>query len=224
MVPVSGKDREMTTTATATLAGKPEPAAMQDGRALARAPGHWSFRPVSAHERPGIERFIREAFRRAYSARLWRFMPALMALRRNEEMAATCGLRPAAHDRLFLEVYLDQSVEAAVSAAAGLPVARSGIVEVGNLVIARPGFARSMITHLTNWLHADGTAWVVFSAVPALRNNFQRLGIPLFRLAAADGSRLSPDARAEWGSYYEQAPQVIAVKVDAAFAAVRSHA
>ena len=150
-------------------------------------------------------------------------MPALMALRRNEAVAAACGLRFAADERLFLEIYLDQPVESAVAAAAGRPVARSSVVEVGNLVIARPGYARQLISHLTDWLHASSPAWVVFSAVPALRNNFQRLGIPLLDLAAADGARLSPEARAEWGNYYEQAPRVIAVRVDSAFAAIHGY-
>jgi hypothetical protein len=58
---------------------------------------------------------------------------------------------------------------------------------------------------------------VVFTAVPALRNSFLSLGIPLVTLAAADGARLDAAARAEWGSYYEQSPQVIAVNVGAAF-------
>ena len=214
----------MTTTATAAYAGSPEPATTQHARISEMESVRWSFRHVASRERPGIERFIREGYRRAYFARLARFMPTLMALRRNEEIAAACGLRLAATERLFLEIYLDQPVESAVSAAAGRPVARRDIVEVGNLVIARAGFARQLITHLTNWLHAEGPAWVVFSAVPALRNNFQRLGIPLVVLADADATRIDPAARADWGSYYEQAPQVFAVEVDAAFAAIHGRA
>ena len=213
----------MTTIATPALAVNPESAAAHSVRDPARRLESWSFRRVASRERRGIEDFIRERFLRAYSARLSRVMPALMALRRNEAVAAACGLRFAADERLFLEVYLGQPVESAVAAAARRPVARSGIVEVGNLVIARPGYARQLISHLTDWLHAGGPAWVVFSAVPALRNNFQRLGIPLLDLAAADGARLNPEARAEWGNYYEHAPRVIAVKVDSAFAAIHGN-
>ena len=56
----------------------------------------WRFEPVRAHERPRAEAFIKAGFHRAYGARLSRFMPALMALRRDGEMVAACGLRPSA--------------------------------------------------------------------------------------------------------------------------------
>ncbi|HET9405174.1 MAG TPA: thermostable hemolysin, partial [Burkholderiales bacterium] len=181
---------------------------------------HWSFSRAGARERPQVESFIRRGFERAYGARLTRLMPTLMALRCGAETAAACGLRPAAAEQLFLEAYLDRPVETALSRAAGMQLDRADIVEVGNLVIARAGCARRLIFHLTTHLHAAGPAWVVFTAVPALRNSFRRLGIPLVTLGAADGNRLPAAARAEWGSYYEQAPIVTAVSVTAAFHAV----
>lgn len=180
----------------------------------------WSFLHVGARERAVVEAFIRRGFERAYGARLVRLMPALMALRRDRELVAACGLRAAAVEPLFLETYLDQPVEIALSRATDLHLGRADIVEVGNLVIARAGIARRLIFNLTTHLHAAGPAWVVFTAVPALRNNFRRLGIPLVTLAAADGDRLPVTARAEWGDYYEQSPMVTAVRVEAAFDAV----
>ena len=181
----------------------------------------WRFEPVRAHERPRAEAFIKTGFHRAYGARLSRFMPALMALRRDGEMVAACGLRPSAGEALFLETYLDAPVETALARRTGAEWARADIVEVGNLVVARAGFARDLITHLTTHLHSNGPAWTVFTAVPALRNNFLRLGIPLVTLAPADGARLPPAARTEWGSYYDQSPVVTAVNVRAAFHALR---
>ncbi len=181
---------------------------------------HWSFSRADARERPLVEAFIRRGFERAYGARLTRLMPTLMTLRRDAETAAACGLRPAAAEKLFLEAYLDLPVETVLSRAAGMPLDRADIIEVGNLVIARAGYARRLIFHLTTHLNAAGPAWVVFTAVPALRNSFRRLGIPLVTLRAADGHRLPAAARAEWGGYYEQAPIVTAVSVKAAFHAV----
>jgi hypothetical protein len=181
---------------------------------------HWSFSRAGARERPRVEGFIRHGFERAYGARLTRLMPTLMALHRDAEIVAACGLRAAAVEPLFLETYLDQPVEVALSRETATPLVRADIVEVGNLVIARAGYARRLIFHLTTHLHATGPAWVVFTAVPALRNNFRRLGIPLVTLGAADGNRLPATARAEWGDYYEQAPMVTAVCVEAAYSAV----
>jgi len=189
----------------------------RNARAPAARPTQWSFRRVRARERPQVEDFIRRRFVRAYRARLAKLMPALMALYRGAEIAAACGLRHAAGERLLLETYLDDPVEVALSASAGTRVNRHDILEVGNLAVARAGYARRLIIHLTHHLHAGGPTWVVFTAVPALRNSFLSLGIPLIMLAAADGARLDPAARAEWGSYYEQSPQVTAVNVGAAF-------
>jgi hypothetical protein len=186
-------------------------------RAPAARRTQWSFQRVFARERPQVEDFIRRRFLRAYRARLSRLMPALMALYRGAEIAAACGLRHAAGEKLFLETYLDDPVEDVLSASAGTRVDRHDILEVGNLAVARAGYARRLIIHLTHHLHAGGPGWVVFTAVPALRNSFLSLGIPLIMLAAADGARLDATARAEWGSYYEKSPQVTAVNVGAAF-------
>lgn len=197
-----------------------ERGAAADGRS-ARTPAglqpQWSFRRVRARERLHIEEFIRHRFACAYRARLSRLMPALMALYRGVEIAAACGLRHAAGERLMLESYLDDPVEDVLSASADAVVGRHDILEVGNLAVARAGYARRLIIHLTHHLHAGGPAWVVFTAVPALRNSFLGLGIPLIMLAAADGARLDAAAREEWGSYYKQSPQVTAVNVGAAF-------
>lgn len=181
---------------------------------------HWSFTGAGARERPAVEEFVRRGFEHAYGARLTRLMPTLMVLRRDAQIAAACGLRPAACESLFLEAYLDAPVETALSLASGHRLERGDIVEVGNLVIARAGYARRLIVHLTTYLSGNGTGWVVFTAVPALRNSFRRLGIPLLTLAAARADRLPAAARAEWGDYYEQAPTVTAVRVQSAFDAV----
>jgi hypothetical protein len=184
------------------------------------AAAHWTFSSASDRERPDVEDFIRRGFENAYGSSLAQFMPELMVLRHGPEIAAACGLRSAAADRLFLEIYLDAPVETVLGAASDPSAARADITEVGNLVIARPGYARRLIVHLAACLYARGCRWVVFSAVPALRNSFRRIGIPLITLAPADAGRLSTDERARWGTYYDHSPVVTAVNVAAAFHAV----
>ena len=51
----------------------------------------------------------------------------------------------------------------------------------------------------------------MFTAVPALRNASGKLGIHLEWLCPADKNRLDPAQQAEWGSYYDHNPQVMAV-------------
>jgi hypothetical protein len=175
---------------------------------------------VHSRDRREAEAFIRNGLGRAYGARLSRLMPELVALRRGAMIAAACGLRRAGAEKLYLEIYLDAPVETILQAAADRSVARADITEVGNLVISRPGYARRLIVHLAAHLYTRGSRWVVFTAVPALRNSFSRIGIPMVALGAADAGRLSAEERTRWGSYYDHSPMVTAVNVSDAFHAV----
>jgi len=184
----------------------------------------WSFDPVAPQHRTAVEKFIRHAFEKAYHARISSFLPTLMALETGGELAAACGLGPAGFHRPFLEIYLDLPVERVLAEKSGVAVARRAIVEIGNLAVARAGYARELIIHLTRHLAAQKAEWVVFSAVPQLRNCFRRLAIPLVTLAPAERNRLPPAEREAWGTYYDSAPQVSAVNVDAAYAALDASA
>jgi hypothetical protein len=183
-------------------------------------PAAFKFRHVAPQGRAAVESFIRQAFEKAYRARIRSFLPTLMVLERDGELAAACGVKCAGFQRLFLEVYLDAPVETMIAGKSGAAVTRHGIVEVGNLAVARAGYARQFIIHLTRHLARRKTEWAVFSAVAQLRNCFRRLGIPLVPLAPADPDRLLPPEREAWGTYYDGAPHVTAVKVAAAVAAL----
>ena len=180
----------------------------------------WTFRKAEEDELLAAECFISASFRRPYGAHLGSFYPDIMVLRHGGELVAACGLRHAQAGRIFLERYLDGPIEAVLSGAIGECVERPSIVEVGNLAVIAAGNARDLIGRLTCHLQQGGTAWAVFSAVPALRNSFRRLGIPLVQLAPAARERLAPAERAEWGTYYDNAPVVTAVRVSAAQAAL----
>jgi hypothetical protein len=182
----------------------------------------WQFSTAHPSDVASVRRFIRACFHSAYGADVCHFLPALLALRRGNALMAACGVRRASAAQLFLETYLDMPVEQALAERTGVPADRRGIVEVGNLSIAKPGASRLLIAHLTDYLHARGIAWTVFTAVPALRNNFLRLGIPLHVLADAEISRIPADERDAWGRYYEQRPIVCAVSVRDAWAALGS--
>lgn len=182
--------------------------------------GRWRFGPAGQATRNTVENFIASGFMKAYGAHLTEFMPELMMLHDRNELAAACGLRPAADAPLFLEQYLDQPAEKMLGESTGQTIARRNIIEVGNLSILRPGYARHFVIQLTQYLRSIGMQWTLFSAVPALRNNFRRLGIPMITLAPADPARLAGIVRAGWGSYYDQHPLVTAVNVDTAFNAL----
>ncbi|MGD2082628.1 MAG: thermostable hemolysin [Chromatiales bacterium] len=168
-----------------------------------------------------IEEFIRAVYARAYGARITRFMPHLLALRSGSDaVLAVLGLRHAAGARLFLEAYLDEPVERRIGAAAGVPVRRSGVCELGNLASAHAGSLRRLIVALTGLLSDAGAEWVVFTGGPRVSNAFARLGVELIVLGAADRERLSA-SDGDWGSYYADGPVVLAARVEQGRAALR---
>lgn len=180
---------------------------------LAERPFGVHFSQPDAADRAEVERFISDIFREAYGAEIKRFKPCLMSLRdQDNKLVAACGFRSAALEPLFLETYLDQPIETILSEHVGFPVRRDDIVGVGNFSVAEPGMARYLITAINDHLHDTHNQWAVFTAVPVLRNAFIKMNLDPVILGDADKSRLPAEDQAEWGSYYEQKPQVMAVR------------
>ncbi|MDR2219029.1 MAG: thermostable hemolysin [Methylobacillus sp.] len=165
---------------------------------------------ADAPDRAELEQFIRDVFQHSYGASIRHFMPQLMSLRDSSgKLLAVCGLRHAGDATLFLETYLDAPIETLIAQRVAQDVARADIVEVGNLAVAKPGIAPRLFASLNRHLHSTGGEWVVFTAVPMLRNSFMRLNMPLEVLAEAGLDRIAPHERAEWGRYYDGKPQVM---------------
>ncbi|WP_297845317.1 thermostable hemolysin [Pseudomonas sp.] len=158
--------------------------------------------------RNDFETFIQERFRKAHNADVRHFMPELFGLNDGAgTLCAVAGIRLATSGRLFLENYLDDPIEHQVHAAAGRPVDRQGIVEVGNLAASSLGSARISIITITWLLAMGGLEWVAFTGNIGLVNSFNRLGLRPVTLCEADPLRLG-DERHAWGSYYETQPSV----------------
>jgi len=180
---------------------------------LVERPFDVHFSQPDAEDRAEIERFISEVFYQAYGAKIRRFKPCLMSLRdQDNRLVAACGFLSAPLNPLFLETYLNQPVEKTLSEITGFPVKRSDIVGVGNFSVVAPGMARYLITAIVDQLHATSKQWAVFTAVPLVRNAFAKMNLNPVILGNADKNRLSPEEQAEWGSYYGQKPQVMAVQ------------
>jgi hypothetical protein len=176
---------------------------------------------VQGRQRLVVQAFIAEQFARAHQARIKHFMPVLLSLNAADgALAMACGLRAAAASDLFLEQYLNQPVEAVLTAAAGKPITRNSIVEVGNLAVSAETPARQLIIALTRYLATTPMQWVVCTVLPQLRNSFTRLGIAHHALGAARLESLALAERADWGNYYENQPTVIAINVAAALRAI----
>lgn len=180
---------------------------------LAERPFGVHFSQPDADDRAEVEQFISNVFYQAYGAKIKRFKPCLMSLRdQDNKLVAACGFISAALEPLFLETYLDRPIEAVLSERVGFQVRRDNIVGVGNFSVIEPGMARYLITAINDHLHSTSNQWVVFTAVPMLRNVFIKLKMNPVILGDADKGRLPLEEQAEWGSYYAQKPQVMAVQ------------
>lgn len=174
--------------------------------------------------RNAAKQLVRERYEEAYGAEVAHFMPWLLTMQCLGHLSGVAGLQPAGKSPLFLEQYLDKPAEQALTATLGTDVARSGLVEVGNLVAARKGGSHLLFLLFTSVLHAAGYEWIVFTATHALRNNLEKLGFPLIELKQLDSATLSPEVLAEWGSYYGTAPMVMAGRLQDAHALIQSKA
>ncbi|MDT9120868.1 thermostable hemolysin, partial [Escherichia coli] len=86
-------------------------------------------------------------------------------------------------ERLYLEQYLEQPIEAAIETRLGAPARRDRIVEVGNLACSEPGNARLMFAALCRLLCDNDLDYVVFTGTGKLRNSFHRLHLTPVELA-----------------------------------------
>ncbi|MDN4061259.1 thermostable hemolysin [Massilia sp. YIM B02769] len=159
--------------------------------------------------RAAVEAFIAATFLENYDARITHFNDTLVGSRGPDgNWIAALGFSLAGAHPLFLEHYLDAPVEAEIGARLGHPVAREGVVEVGNLAALHPGAARALIVGTTTMLHELGLSYVTFTATTSLFNSFGRLQLRPQVLALADPARLSFDG-GQWGTYYDTHPQVM---------------
>ena len=164
---------------------------------------------LAGSPRRTVEAYIQRRFSEQHAARVTHFMPNLLGLQAEDGVLhGAVGLRGAGEGALFLEQYLDGPIEQAIRPLFGPGVVRDEIVEVGNLAADGRGTARRLIVELSGWLSHGGFRWVAFTGTPALLNSFQRLGLPLTRIASADPARVGAQ-RSAWGRYYDLRPQVM---------------
>lgn len=160
--------------------------------------------------REELEKFVRDAFASRHGARVCSFMPTLLAMRNDTgDICSVAGFRSAADQGLFLERYLDQPIERAITSSAGRQVNRSAIVEVGNLAGVNCRAAMRLVLDLPRMLLDRGHQWIVFTATDTLREVLSSYRAPLLDLASAPAYRVRNTAD-DWGRYYDTHPRVMA--------------
>lgn len=171
------------------------------------------FSPSDAADRAEVEQFIAIIFYQACGAKVKSYLPTLMSLRDPQgKLLAACGIRNAGSEPLFLEKYTHCPIEQLLSEKLHSPVKRNQIVEIGNYSVAEMGLSRMLIGAIFDQLHATAKQWAVFTAIQLVNNALIKQNIFPRALCDADINCLSPEDRADWGSYYDQKPQVMAIR------------
>ncbi|WKE64690.1 thermostable hemolysin [Gallaecimonas kandeliae] len=178
---------------------------------------HLSREGTETYDR--IKHFACARYADVHQARLRHFLPLQYLLSKNQQWLASCGLRNAEGQSLYLEQYLDEPIERLLAAKVGRPVARAQVVEVGNLA-GEAGGARLMILALTRHLAQCGVDYVVFTATRELQSAFARLGLEPWFLADASAERLNEGAQ-DWGRYYQNKPAVFSGSVRLGWEAIQ---
>jgi hypothetical protein len=166
--------------------------------------------------REQVEHFIHGVYRERYGARVQHYAPVLVSLRNEHgEIIAAAGYRIADTGPLFLERYLAQPVEALLARDTAQRVPRARVVEVGHLSASQAGAGKRLIHLMGPHLASLGLEWVVSTLTQELQHLFVRLGITPLALGVADPALLGA-AAADWGSYYDHRPVVLAGRIDLA--------
>tara|TARA_B110000285_G_scaffold192842_1_gene221490 strand:- start:180 stop:842 length:663 start_codon:yes stop_codon:yes gene_type:complete len=164
-----------------------------------------------------IEEFIHKVFANHYGANIQNYLPWLLGIfDQHNELQGALGLKEAYGNRLFLEQYLNDSVEEVASQVINTNINREDIIEVGNLAAVSLGGTRSLIYMLAAFLRGAGYKWVVCTATPLLVKSFERLHIPIYHLADAIYEDLS-EGQPSWGSYYRNNPKVFIGNINEGF-------
>lgn len=166
-------------------------------------------------QRERVERFIHAVYRARYGAQVRHYAPMLVSLRdEDDQIIAAAGYRVAETGPLFLERYLQQPVEVLLGQGSS-QVQRTRIAEVGHLSAVQAGAGKRLIHLMGPQLAGLGLEWVVSTLTQELQHLFVRLGITPLALGVADAAQLGA-AAADWGSYYDHRPVVVAGRIDLA--------
>ncbi len=128
------------------------------------------------------------------------------------DILSAVGIRSAADGPLFLEQYLDQPVQDVLVQRGLGRHGRSRIVELGSLASTSNCASLYLIAAMAAYMQQKGHAVATVTGTRRLRRIFSLFDFNLTSLCAARRERLI-DPRQDWGSYYEDDPQVLAAPV-----------
>ena len=163
--------------------------------------------------RKSLELFIYNNYYKVHQAKINHYFDHLFACSDGFQFVASLGINfLKSKSKGFVEQYLDCSAEQAISQVAKQPIDRNEVVELGNLSSIMPGATRRMIFKISPKLLAKGAKWAIFTINKPVYNAFKKAGLDPMFVIKADPNKLV-DQSTNWGSYYDSAPGVYAVRI-----------
>lgn len=197
-----------------------QPRAAKALRRLLRPKPVFAMHNIHSPQRSALETYIAREFENAYGATVTQFLPQLFSMQCQGRISAVVGTRAASSGDLFVERYLDEPIERAISRVFPATVARRDVVEIGNLVATHPGACQLLFVLHAATFDKAGFRWAAFAATEQVRAIMHKLNVVTFTVGSADPKRLR-DESAQWGRYYDSNPTVQVVDGAATMAQLR---
>ena len=169
---------------------------------------HLPFKP----SRNEVEKFVWEGFKKHYQAQIQHYLPNLISVSEKRKIAAVLGFRSARIQPLFVEQYLDKSIENKFS---GELIERCEIGEIGNLYGINNLLTRQLLVITIMAMSNAGIKKLVFSATPQVKAMINRLSVKTTYIGNAAAEKIGSQIES-WGDYYFTAPEVLAISTQSA--------
>ena len=163
-----------------------------------------------------VEQFIKQGYQHAFNANIYQFMPLLLTLYKGKKQAAL-GIRTCKKSSSFATspLFVEQYIQAPIEQQGVLKsenIKRHHIVEIGNLHSNSKLLTLQLFLLTAVALYVSRYKYMVFAGTEQVLNIHQSIGIKLHHICMAKQSNLLEGAD-NWGSYYQTAPQVVAVNL-----------
>lgn len=155
-------------------------------------------------------RYIASIYNKNYGANIKPDPDIIIASRNKETSAliACTGISFVTHAQpLFSERYLSAPLDETILQQTGQKLSRHQVVEIGSLASDNPNAAADLIRLMPIIAWFMGSKAILCTSTRRLRKLLAFHEVPFCMLSEASPEKLSPEMRAAWGSYYNQAPQ-----------------
>ncbi|WP_241613266.1 thermostable hemolysin [Rosenbergiella epipactidis] len=156
------------------------------------------------------KKYISNIYQKNYGANI-NPDPDIIIASRNKETSALIACTGISFvtstQNLFSERYLSEPLDETILSQTGRIIARHQVVEIGSLASDNPNAAADLIRLMPIIAWFMGSKAILCTSTRRLRKLLSFHEVPFCMLSEASPEKISPEIRAEWGSYYDQKPQ-----------------